>query len=202
MPSFPSLSESLHGAVARLRTAAERDIPEVLIAHQDDPGLHLALGERRPPSGAELGRRAERSELDRAAGTRVWLTITQRDDDECCGQLGVEELDWLQRRCRLHVWVAPRLRGRGLARDALALAARWLLRDCGLERVQLLCEPGNGPALAAARAAGFTPEGVLRAYERRGRQRVDLTVMAIVAADLDPGAGREHAQASTAADLP
>ena len=44
-----------------VRPAAERDIPEVLIAYQDDPELHLRMGEERAPSGAELGRLAERA---------------------------------------------------------------------------------------------------------------------------------------------
>ncbi len=184
MPSFPTLDEPLCGAVARLRPAAERDIPEVLIAHQDDPSLHLELGERRPPSGAEVGRRIELGSLERSAGTRLLLTITDLEDDECLGQVDVVETDWGQGRARLNIWVAPAARDRGLAGDALRLVAGWLVRDCGLERVQLLCEPGNAPALAAARAAGFVHEGTLRAHEVRGRHRVDLAVTAIIASDL------------------
>ena len=59
MPAFPELTEPLHGERVALRYAAERDIPEILIAHQDDPELHVRLGLVRPPSGAELGRRIE-----------------------------------------------------------------------------------------------------------------------------------------------
>ena len=65
---------------------AERDIPEVLIAYQDDRELHLRMGVERPPSGAELGRLAERAEIDRAAGRAVTLTIIGRGSDVCLGR--------------------------------------------------------------------------------------------------------------------
>ncbi|HLH65838.1 MAG TPA: GNAT family protein [Solirubrobacteraceae bacterium] len=199
MPSFPILPAPLTGRLARLRPAAERDIPEVLIAHQDDPGLHAALGERRPPSGAELGRRAEAAAAELASGTRAWLTICEGEDDECRGQLDVFDVEWAHGRARLTVWVAPHARGRGLGAEALGLSARWLLGDCGLVRLALLCEPANAPALAAARCAGFVHEGVLRAHERREHRRVDLAVLSLIAGD--PAAGADpHPRLGPGAD--
>src|ERR1700742_662690 len=93
MPSFPELNDLSTTGVA-LRLAAERDIPEVLIAHQDDPELHRRLGLVRPPSGAELGRRVEGGPGDRASGTALWLTIVEAGGDECIGQLDVHDVDW------------------------------------------------------------------------------------------------------------
>src|SRR5205085_729432 len=60
VPGFPQLDRPLANGEVIVRLGAERDIPEVLIAYQDDRALHLRLGQERPPSGAELGRRAER----------------------------------------------------------------------------------------------------------------------------------------------
>lgn len=188
MSAFPSFHEPLTGTVAELRLAAERDIPEILIAHQDDARLHVALGDRRPPSGAELGRRVERSAAERTAGTGLWLTIVASGaipPDQCSGQLDIRAVDWGHGRAEIAVWVAPGQRRLGLGSEALRLTARWLLRDGGLVRVALLCEPGNAAAIAAARAASFRPEGVLRAYRRRGRERVDLAVMSLIDSDLE-----------------
>jgi RimJ/RimL family protein N-acetyltransferase len=188
MPRFPDLTEPLSGAGARLRLAAERDIPEILIAHQDDPELYLRLGLRRPPSGAELGRRTEQLASDLAAGTGAWLTIVAGrqagDGDECAGQIDVHAVDWDHGRAELGIWVAPALRGRGLGSAALALAGSWLLGSCGLERVQLLTEPDNEALRLAARAAGFTEEGRLRGYLRERGSRVDVTMLGMIAADL------------------
>lgn len=184
MPFFPNLSQPLSGAAAQLRFAAERDIPEVLIAHQDDAELYVRLGTLRPPSGAELGRRIEAGPAERAAGAGVWLTIVPVGSDECCGQLDVHAVDWAHARAELRIWVAPGQRGRGLAADALRLAGRWLLVDCGLERLQLLTEPGNAAMRGAARAAGFTEEGLLRSYLREGGHRVDVVVLSLISSDL------------------
>jgi RimJ/RimL family protein N-acetyltransferase len=185
MPSFPDLSEPLTGPAASLRLAAERDIPEMLIAHQDDPGLYRRLGLDRPPSGAELGRRTEGAAAERAAGARVWLTIVAPGSDECCGELDVHEVDWDHRRADLSIWVSPAHRGRGMGADALRLAGRWLLETCGLERVQLMTEPDNAAMRRAAGQAGLCEEGTLRGYRReRRRRRGDVVMLSLIRADL------------------
>jgi RimJ/RimL family protein N-acetyltransferase len=184
MPSFPKLRGPLTDSAVSVRYAAERDIPEVLIAYQDDPELHLRMGEERPPTGAELGRRAERAESDRIAGRGVTLTILKRGEGTCGGQVEVHRVDWDNARAELGVWVAPQRRGRGLARRALVLVTRWLITECGLARVQILTEPGNARMIGAARAAGFTYEGVLRGYTRGARGRIDMAVLAFIRGDL------------------
>ena len=183
MPAFPEPTDALRTASVALRLAAERDIPEVLIAHQDDPQLYRQLGLARPPSGAELGRRVEGGAGDRATGTALWLTIVRAGADECIGQLDVHDVDWDHSRAELGIWTAPAQRGRGVATDALRLAGRWLLGECGLARVQLITEPENAAMVSAARGAGFAEEGVLRGYLREHGQRVDVTVLSLVAGD-------------------
>ena len=188
MAVFPDLVAPLADDRVALRFAAERDIPEILIAHQDDPALHRRLGMGRAPSGAELGRRVEESAAERAAGTEAWLTILRRDgdgfSDQCRGQVDVRDVDADDRRAQLEIWIAPRDRGHGVAGAALALVGRWLLADCGLERVALLVAPANATMLRAAETAGFSPEGVLRGYLRDRSGRVDVTVLSLVTADL------------------
>ena len=135
MPSFPTLSAPLTDGEISLRPTAERDIPEVLIAYQDDPGLHLALGERRPPSGAALGRRAELAESERLAGRSLVLSVVEPGGDVCLGEMRIGEVDWGQGRAEVRVWVVPARRGRGLGRRAHRLAKEWLGAYCGLEAV-------------------------------------------------------------------
>lgn len=183
MPSFPEF-EPLRDDAVTLRLAAERDIPEVLIAYQDDPELHLRMGSDRPPSGAELGRLAERAPEDRAAGRAIALTIVSPGADVCLGQVNVHNVDWDNARAELGIWLAPQARGRGLARTALRLVGTWLLREAGLERVQLLTETGNERLLDAAEAAGFKREGVLRGFTRERGSRVDMVVLSLVHRDL------------------
>jgi ribosomal-protein-alanine N-acetyltransferase len=184
MPAIPELIQPLRDDEVEVRFAAERDIPEILIAYQQDPSLHVRLGVARPPSGAELGRRMEHAADERASGSGVWLTILQSGGQDCCGQIDVHAIDLVHARAELGMWITPAARGRGLGRRALGLAARWLLTACGLERVEIFTEPDNQAMIAAARGAGFVSEGILRAYTLERGTRVDNAVMSLIESDL------------------
>ncbi len=184
MPAFPDPPDPFSDGKVTLRLGAERDIPEILIAYQDDPQLHVQLGLERPPSGAELGRLAERAAIERATGARVTLTILEPDSDVCRGQIYTPEVDWRHTRAEIGMWLAPQVRGRGLASRALKLTSSWLLRSSGLERLQIVTEPDNEPMLATARAAGFAHEGILRGYTRERGTRVDCAILSLLPNDL------------------
>jgi RimJ/RimL family protein N-acetyltransferase len=185
MPAFPELDRPLSDGRVALRYAEERDIPEILIAHQDDPEMYARLGLERPPSAAELGRQMEEAPGERASGLMARLTILEGPSDECRGRILVHEVDWSHARAELGVWVTPRARGRGLASAAIALAARWLLDDRGFARVQVLTEADNKPMLDAARSAGFVEEGVLRSYSVGRRSRHDMVALSLLQSDLE-----------------
>ena len=140
MPSFPRLDAPLSDCVVALRPSAERDIPEILIAYQDDRGLHRALGEDRPPSGAALGSRAERATDELRAGRVLTLTVLEQGSDVCRGEVRIADVDWEARRAVLRVWITPDLRGQGFAGRAHALASAWCSRECGLD---LICAGGR-----------------------------------------------------------
>lgn len=184
MSSFPQLTEPLTDGAVVLRDYAERDIPEILIAYQDDPRLHLLTGEDRPPSGAELGRLAEREWADRNAGERAALTILEPGSDTCRGQIRVQPVDWDQSRAEIGIWLAPQARGRGLGRGALRLAGGWLIGPCRLARVEFVVEPDNAAVIRAAKAAGFVREGILREYVRKRGKGVDVAIMSLIPEDL------------------
>jgi RimJ/RimL family protein N-acetyltransferase len=184
MTSFPRLADPLIEGRVALRDYEERDIPEILIAYQDDPRLHVLNREDRPPSGAELGSRAEGEAGARGVGERATLTVVEPGDDTCRGQIRVENVDWDHRRAELAIWLAPQVRGRGLGRAALRLAGAWLLQTCGLARLEVMAEPENVPAIHAAQAAGFVREGVLREYQRKRGKGVDMVIMSLIPADL------------------
>jgi ribosomal-protein-alanine N-acetyltransferase len=182
--AFPDLEQPLSGERVALRFGAERDIPEILIAHQDDPGLYARIGDSRPPSGAELGRAAEHAAAERAAVSGAQLTIVELGHDGCRGQITVNHVERETARAGLRVWVAPHVRGRGYAREALRLAGRWLFDSCGLLRVEILTETDNEPMQHAASAAGFVREGVLRSYWRDPRGRLDAVSFSLLPSDL------------------
>ncbi len=187
MPTMPAIASALTDGEVTVRPYAERDIPEILIAFQDDPTLHSRIGLERPPSGAQLGSQSETADAERVAGERLRLTIAETDTDICRGRLTVYHLDWDHSRAEVGMWLAPEVRGRGWAVRALQLVAGWLFEACGIHRVELLVEPGNEPMLRAAAAAGFLQEGVLRGYVRHGRERRDMVVFSLLPGDGSAG---------------
>ena len=185
MPAIPPLPQPLSDGFVGLRFTAQRDIPEILIAYQDDPQLHVQLGKRRPPSGAELGQELEAAAGKRAQGIWAGLAILELPSNGCRGEITVQGLDWDHGRASLGIWVAPQRRGRGLARRALRLTARWLFDACGLERIAVLTDPDNEAMLRAAKAAGFVEEGVLRSWCRSRRERGDMVVLSLLPSDVE-----------------
>ncbi len=183
MPAIPPLGQPLSDSVVALRFTTERDIPEILIAYQEDPLLHVRMSHLRPPSGAELGRALEQAQREREAGTRVSLTIVQPPDDDCRGLVSVHTIDWQQGRAELGVWVTPRHRGRGIARRALRLTAAWLFEAGQLERLELFTDTDNAAMSRAGAAAGFVQEGVLRAYRPGPDGRRDMVAMSLLGQD-------------------
>jgi RimJ/RimL family protein N-acetyltransferase len=157
MPHLPLPATILRAGGVALRSAAERDIPEILIAYQDDPQLHHRLGQRRPPSGAELGRAAEMADADRLQGRRLELTICEDGADRCVGGVTLHSLDWPAGRGELSLWVAFGLRRRGYGSAALALAAGWLIEYAPLSCLELCIDADNEPMLRTAAAAGARP---------------------------------------------
>ena len=183
MPAIPPLPQRLSDGVVALRFTTERDIPEILIAYQEDPLLHVRMSHQRPPSGAELGRALEQAEPERQTGTRASLTIIQPPDQDCRGLVSVHTIEWQQGRAELGVWVAPRHRGRGIARRALGLTAAWLFEAGRLERLELFTDTDNAAMLCAGAAAGFVQEGVLRAYRPGPDGRRDMVAMSLLPGD-------------------
>jgi RimJ/RimL family protein N-acetyltransferase len=184
--SIPDLKTSLSDGQITLRLTEERDIPEILVAHDDDSQLHITRGLRRPPSGADLGRAREEAPRRRALGLDEELTIVAgpSPDGEFLGQVIVHRIDWQDRRAELGVWLKPQARGRQVGRRALALTAGWLFGTWRMARLELLTDPGNAAVIACAQAAGFELEGVLRSHSKVGEERYDDSVLALLAPDL------------------
>jgi RimJ/RimL family protein N-acetyltransferase len=136
MTSFtPPPPERLSTSTIGLRPISAWDIPEILIAHQDDRSLAPSLGLDRPPSGAQLGREVEQAEAAWTAG-RLQLTVLEPGSEDCRGRLVIDHIDPLAGTAQATIWIAPGRRGRGLASEALGLARDWLARQGGIEQLQ------------------------------------------------------------------
>ena len=137
MPAIPEPPDHLADELVALRPIAEWDIPEVLIAHQDDRELHRRLGLNRPPTGAQLGSEVDNAQQRRLSGIEIKLTIIEPGSNDCRGRVEVDGFDWERGSADVRVWVESARRGRGYEQHAADLAAQWLRAGVGLENLNV-----------------------------------------------------------------
>ena len=137
MPTIPQPPDRFGDELVELREIAAWDIPEVLIAHQDDPDLHRRLGRTGAPTGAELGREVERAGAERLSGNSVKLAILEPGNSDCRGRVEIDDIDWERSGARVRVWAAPQVRGRGYEQRAADITCEWLRGAVGLEHLNV-----------------------------------------------------------------
>jgi RimJ/RimL family protein N-acetyltransferase len=105
--------------------------------------------------------------------------------DMCLGQVFIERDD--DGRGSVGYWLLEDSRREGRATRAVRLMASWALPEMRLGRLQLHTDPENVASQRVAERAGFTREGVLRAYNgRRDGTRADALVYSLLPQDLAP----------------
>jgi len=91
------------------------------------------------------------------------FAVTRPPDDVCVGQMGIQ-FDLPLRRAEAFYWLAPQVRGRGIATEALELVTAWAFQRNDVVRVQLVTHVDNTASQRVAERCGFLREGILRAW--------------------------------------
>jgi len=116
---------------------------------------------------------------------RANLARADLDDAPCEKIAGCIMLGWVQwkhRSATVSYWLGKHFCGRGLATEALLLAASEAFA-IGLNRLELTASVRNPKSAAVARRAGFQEEGVCREYERLHGQYEDHLRFSLLARD-------------------
>jgi aminoglycoside 6'-N-acetyltransferase len=152
-PTAPTLT----GERVTLRAVEAADVPD-LRAILRDPSVARWWGA--PKDGVDVAD----DWLDSDADTTVW---TIEVAGAVAGSLQAsEETDPDYRHASLDLFLGPDHQGRGLGRDALRTAARYLFDVRGHHRLTIDPSAGNERAIRAYERIGFLPVGRMRRYER------------------------------------
>ena len=84
------------------------------------------------------------------------------EHERLAGVIGMQPIQWLDRKTQIGYWLGREFEGRGLMTDASRAVTRHALVELGLNRVEILCATANKKSGAVPRRLGFTCEGVLR----------------------------------------
>ena len=169
-----------HGRVV-LRAYGDSDV-DMLRNLASDP-YHADIGSLRRDASDEEARAYIERQHSRLSGAGWSFCIADPVTDEALGGTGL----WLtgidQGRASIGYAVAPRARGRGVARDALRAVTAFAWTVPEIHRLELFVEPWNAASLATARSGGYEREGLLRSYRELGGRRVDLVLLSLLRLD-------------------
>ena len=157
VPPDPPLSDG----VIIVRPLDESDLPAIERAASDAEILKWFDLHTRGPADYLAAKREAWAE-----GTGASFAICDATlPDTCLGQVFIERDH--DGRGSVGYWLLEDSRGKGRATRAVRLMASWALPEMRLGRLQLHTDPENVASQRVAERAGFTREGVLRAYNGR-----------------------------------
>jgi RimJ/RimL family protein N-acetyltransferase len=180
-PPKPPLSDG----VVTLRPWGEEGDVEAIAAACDEPEIAQFLDEIPSPYTEDDAKEAiAHFRQGWADGSATNFAITT--DGRPVGSVGVKWVDPDQGIAEVGYWIAAEARGRGLCTRAVRLVSRWVLEDCGGERLQLRADELNPASRKVAENAGFTQEGILRSsrYNPRLGRRVDFVMYSLLPDEL------------------
>ena len=119
-----------------------------------------------------------------SAGTDLSLLAVDAED-RLLGSVGLHGLGSDQRRGEIGYWTAVEARGRGVATRSVRLLSAHAFAALPLERLEIGVEVGNEASRKVAEQAGYTAEGVLRAWMRLKGRSIDVLMHSLLRAEAE-----------------
>src|SRR3954454_1787473 len=166
MPEIPLPDPPLADDVVALRQWRHGDLTDLVDACQD-PEIPRWTAVPSPYGERDAREYLARVEIDRRSGRELGLAIVDAGDGRLLGSCGLARFDWQDHKVEVGYWIAEAARRRSVGSRATRLLSLWAISSLGMERVELLANPVKEASQRLAERAGFTREGLLRAYRRR-----------------------------------
>ncbi|MFD0072856.1 GNAT family N-acetyltransferase [Streptomyces sp. NPDC127166] len=168
---------TLTGDLVVLRPVTEADVPALLPLFEDPEVTRLTGSHTRFDEAALLKWYGSRGAQD----DRLDLAVVERATGRVVGEAVLNEWDPDNESCAFRIAFVPDAVGRGLGTEATRLIVGHGIETLGLYRIWLEVYAFNPRARRAYEKAGFRPEGVLRGALRWEGERVDATLMSVLA---------------------
>ena len=102
-------------------------------------------------------------------------------DGKYAGGCGFVYMQAQSKRCEIGYWVDQDHQGRGIVTMAVRALVNYAIGTCGMNRVEIRCDPRNERSAAVAKRLGFNLDGVLRENTIISEQVVDMAVWSMLA---------------------
>lgn len=174
----PPLAE---GNVVLRRMEAD-DIGWITVACGDRELSRYVPGIPYPYSEADARAFAEHTARRWAEGTGAAFVIAQAPGGQGLGMIELHGVGGDPGLAEVGYWLRREARGRGVATTAVRLVAGWAFRELGIGRLNLQTAPENLASQRVAERAGFTREGLLRAWLPTADGRRDSVMFSLLPA--------------------
>lgn len=172
-----------------LRPVVLGDVPVFAAALRDADILRLTGSHGAGEDPGELRLRAWYGSRGTQDG-RLDLAVVERATGAVVGEVVLNDWDRANESCGFRIMLVPGSHGRGLGTEATRLILGHAFDQLGLHRVALEVYSFNPRARRAYEKAGFVAEGVLRDALLWNGERVDATVMSVLAPEWARHRGR------------
>jgi RimJ/RimL family protein N-acetyltransferase len=181
----------LQGELVTLRVLTAADQQAIMSAYADPEVSRLTGSHGAIDPEAGLAWLASRAEQD----DRLDLAVVERASGECVGEVVLNDWDPPNETCSFRIALHSGIHGMGLGTEATRLIVGYGFEQLGLHRISLEVYAFNPRARRVYEKVGFVAEGVLRESLLWDGERVDATVMSILAPEWAahrgfPGSGR------------
>ncbi|MEU9991423.1 GNAT family protein [Streptomyces sp. NPDC048045] len=179
---------TLDGEQVLLRPVAANDVAALLPMFQDGQTARLtgSHGADEPDEARLRAWYGTRGDQD----DRLDLAVVEKATGQVVGEAVLNEWDADNESCSFRIAFVPGAQGRGLGTEATRLIVGHGFETLGLHRISLEVYAFNPRARRVYETAGFVPEGVLRDALLWEGDRVDATVMSILAPEWFTHRGR------------
>jgi RimJ/RimL family protein N-acetyltransferase len=173
-----------------LRRPVAGDVPWITAACGDRELSRYVPGIPYPYSESDARAFVERAARAWAEGTRATFVIADAATGAGRGTIGLHLFAHDARLAEVGYWLRREARGRGAATTAVGLVSAWAFAELGIARLNLTTAQENVASQRVAERAGFTREGLLRAWAPASDGRRDSVMFSLLPGDRCPSEDR------------
>ncbi len=150
---------------------------EQLFLWENDTSLWNVGNAVAPYSHKQLWDYIETYEADVFKSRQLKFIIKLNDTGEAVGEIDVFDFDPVNRHASIGVLIDSRFRNKGYASRAVAILCRYCSEHIGMHSLLALTEQENSAAQSLFKKAGFSANGCLKSWIRRGDTYKDVVVL-------------------------
>jgi len=102
---------------------------------------------------------------------------------ELVGNVGLDNINWLDRTAGINYLVRARNQGKGLVTKSCRALLVYAFKELGMNRIEIRCAVGNGASRRVAERIGLKEEGIMRDGQWLNDHFVNLAVYGMLASE-------------------